>query len=173
MSSISTNQTFTVKPNFISKNDADKVIYPDSDGEPMGETDLHARLILSLLGQLDNYLQNFEDDYVMGDVLFYYVEGDPKKYIVPDLMVIRGIGKKTRGVYKLWEEKGIPEVVFEISSKGTWSEDLQKKFFLYENLGVKEYYIFDPQYKYLELNLKELVPEKVISTFLLEYIPDE
>ncbi len=150
MSSVSTNRIFTSKsPIIYKKFGDDEVFYPTSDGKPMGETDVHIRLIMSLIMQMDMFLKNFEDDYVMGDVLFYYVEGNPRKFIVPDVMVLRGVGKYTRRTYKLWEEKSVPEVVFEISSRGTWREDLQKKYNLYQELGVKEYYIFDPEYDYL------------------------
>ncbi len=46
-------------------------------------------------------------------------------------------------------EKCFPQVVFEISSRGTWGEDLNKKWLLFQQFGVKEYYIFDPEYDYL------------------------
>ncbi|MGI8670624.1 MAG: Uma2 family endonuclease, partial [Aridibacter sp.] len=52
--------------------------------------------------------------------------------------------------YKLWEEERVPQVVFEISSTSNWRDDLSKKYSLYEKLGVKEYYIFDPEYKALD-----------------------
>ena len=81
--------------------------------------------------------------------MFYYVEGNPKKVVSPDVMVVRGVGKEKRRVYKLWEEERVPEVVIEISSRKTWGDDLQKKWRLYEQLGVAEYYIFDPEYDYL------------------------
>ncbi len=64
-------------------------------------------------------------------------------------MVVKGVGKYPRRSFKLWEEKQFPQVIFEISSRGTWGEDLNKKWFLYQQFGVKEYYIFDPEYDYL------------------------
>lgn len=150
MSSVSTNQTnISTTPIIPKEIGKEEVYYPSSDGKPMGETDIHIRLILTLIMQLDLFLEDCENDYVMGDVLFYYVEGNPKKVIVPDVMVLRGVGKYKRRTYKLWEEKAVPEVIFEISSRSTWREDLEKKYNIYEKLGVKEYYIFDPDYNYL------------------------
>jgi hypothetical protein len=36
-----------------------------------------------------------------------------------------------------------------LSSRETWREDLYEKWRLYEELGVSEYIIFDPEYDYL------------------------
>jgi hypothetical protein len=57
------------------------------------------------------------------------------------------VGKHERRTYKLWEERHAPNVVIEISSRGTKKEDLNWKKQLYAWLGVREYFIFDPQYK--------------------------
>ncbi len=64
-------------------------------------------------------------------------------------MICFGVSPETRRIYKLWEENQFPQVVFEISSRSTWGDDLNKKWFLYQKFGVKEYYIFDPEYDYL------------------------
>ena len=124
------------------------VYYPESDGEPMGETDWHIRLILEFFSILETHFHQQSDVKVFADIMFYYEEGNPRKCISPDVMVVKGVGKHLRRVFKLWEENA-PDVVFEISSRRTWRDDLQKKYTLYENMGVKEYYIFDPEYKYL------------------------
>lgn len=124
------------------------IYYPETDGKPMGETDWHIHLILRLLSTLETHFHNSSDTKVIADMMFYYEEGNPRRCISPDVMVIKGVSKHLRRVFKLWEEK-VPEVVFEISSRETWRDDLQKKYTLYENLGVKEYYVFDPEYDYL------------------------
>jgi Uma2 family endonuclease len=126
----------------------EEIYYPESDGKPMGETDLHIILITELFKTLKTYFRDVPDVKVIADMMFYYVEDNPQKCISPDVMVVKGVGKHLRRVYKTWEEK-IPDVIFEISSRKAWREDIQKKYTLYQNLGVKEYYIFDPEYKYL------------------------
>ena len=91
--------------------------------------------------------QYFRDDphvYVAADLLLYYVEGDPKEFVVPDVFVVRGAPKGERRIYKLWEEGRAPDVVFEITSASTRREDLGTKRVLYADLGVKEYFVFDP-----------------------------
>jgi hypothetical protein len=70
--------------------------------------------------------------------------------VAPDVFVTRGIPKHKRRIYQLWVEGRPPDVIFEISSRGTWGKDLQKNWRLYARLGVREYFIFDPEYDYLE-----------------------
>jgi len=136
-------------PPLVSKNGGREIYYPESDGKPMAETDVHVTLIADLLKTLRTHFSQTEDVKVLADILFYYEEGNPRKSVAPDVMVVSGVGKHSRRTFKLWEERP-PDVVFEISSRGTWKEDLQKKFFLYQDFGVKEYYIFDPEYDYLK-----------------------
>jgi Uma2 family endonuclease len=139
-------QTLNVLPR---KQVGEKVVYyPESDGQPMAETDFHITAIMYLFQSLRTFFLQANDTKVFADIMFYYEEGNPYKSISPDVMVVKGVGKHPRRVFKLWEEN-VPEVVFEISSRKTWRDDLQKKFFLYQQFGVKEYYIFDPEYDYL------------------------
>lgn len=46
---------------------------------------------------------------------------------------------------------GAPDLVIEILSPSTASKDLKEKFFLYEMVGVKEYWIVDPSNKTLSV----------------------
>lgn len=128
-------------------------IYPERDGKPMAETDIHRRLLSDLVFTLDNYFRDQPDVYVSGNLLIYYVEGNPKKRVAPDVFVARGVPKGQRRIYKLWEEGVMPQFVIELTSRQTWREDLQEKWRLYEQLGVQEYFIFDPEYDYLEESL--------------------
>ncbi len=130
------------------KNGGKEIYYPESDGKPMGETAYHVKLLTNLYQILETFFLNKKDICVIADMMFYYEEGNMRKSIAPDVMVVKGVHKNPRRVFKLWEEK-VPDVVFEISSRGTWRDDLQKKYFLYQEFGVKEYYIFDPEYDYL------------------------
>jgi Uma2 family endonuclease len=126
------------------------VEYPETDGRPMAETDAHRRLMTDLIFILENFFQDQPDVYVSGNLLLYYVEGDPKKRVAPDVFVVRGVGKGPRRIYKLWAEGRAPEAVIELSSRQTWRDDLQVKWQLYAQLGVPEYFIFEPEYDYLD-----------------------
>ena len=130
------------------KNGRKEIYYPESDGKPMGETAYHVKLLTNLYQILETFFLDKKDICVIADMMFYYEKGNTRKSIAPDVMVVKGVHKNPRRVFKLWEE-AVPAVVFEISSRGTWREDLQKKYLLYQDFGVKEYYIFDPEYDYL------------------------
>ena len=139
------------------KNGKKEIFYPERDGKPMGETDYHIKTIMLLHQTLELFFREASDVRVFSDIMFYYEEGNPKKVIAPDVMVVRGVGKHLRRTFRLWQEK-IPEIVFEISSSGTFKEDFEKKFLLYESFGVKEYYIFDPEHNYRKGKSRNEIP---------------
>lgn len=134
----------------------------------MAETDTHACLIMDLRIELENFFRDDPEVYVSGNLLLYYIESNPQQSVAPDVFVVRGVGKGARRVYKLWEEGCAPHIVFEISSRHTWRDDWHKKWRLYEQIGVKEYFIFDPEYDYLpepligwRLEAGQLVPIEI------------
>jgi Uma2 family endonuclease len=126
-----------------------EVEYPESDGKPLGETDLHIDWILRLRSLL-KYRYRDQRVYVASDLLLYYVEGDPKKFVVPDGFVVKDCDPGRRRTFKTWEEGKSPDVVFEITSLASKREDQVLKPKTYARLGVKEYFIFDPTSDYLE-----------------------
>jgi Uma2 family endonuclease len=120
--------------------------YPSGDGQPMAETWLHVRAIMWLHQALEDFFHDQPDTFVASDLFWYWEEGNPDKKLAPDVMVIPGVGVRPRRSFFSWEEKGaIPAVVFEMASRGTVDEDLTTKFFQYEDLGVREYFVFDPE----------------------------
>ncbi len=131
------------------------IIYPESDGEPMAETDIHRDLMLDIIEMLKNYFRTRPDAYVSGNLLLYYEKGNPKKSIAPDVFVVLGIEKKRRRTYFLWEEGKGPDFVLELVSKNTYRKDLGEKKDLYASvLSVKEYYLYDPDGQYLQPSLQ-------------------
>lgn len=148
----------TVTPERITSHAAPTVAtpihYPESDGKPVGETDFHIAAIFYLRGALRAFYRHMTDHYVAADMLFYYEEGEPTIYKVPDVFVVKGISKEDRRVYKLWEEKAPPCVIFEITSRSTRWEDTGEKKGLYAELGVREYFLFDPLGEYLKPRLQ-------------------
>ncbi len=129
------------KPKFTKE-----IYYPESDGKPMAETEFHINVIVDLKFALRNYYRKQKDVYVSGCIMMYYVEGDPAKSISPDVFVVKGVSKEKRRTYKIWDEGQAPDVVIEITSRKTKKEDFTTKMELYAQLGVKEYYIFNPEY---------------------------
>jgi Uma2 family endonuclease len=126
------------------------VHYPESDGKPMGETEIHIREIMYLFQALDEHLRNTPDVYVGADMLLYYVEGNPRQVVVPDVFVTLGVPRGQRRIYKLWEEGAPPTLIVEVTSDSTRSEDLSRKKELYQRLGVREYVLYDPLKDYLD-----------------------
>ncbi len=124
-----------------------RIEYPESDGKPMAETDKHIQMIIDLRLSLREFFRAEAQVYVGSNLLLYYVEGDKNKSVAPDVFYVRGVPKHERRTYQLWEEGQVPQVVFEISSRSTKKEDLGVKKDLYASLGVREYFIFDPEYK--------------------------
>lgn len=99
---------------------------------------------------LDEHLRDVPDVYVGGDLLVYYVAGDPKRVVVPDVFVARGVPRGERRIYKIWEEGQPPSLVVEVTSPSSRKEDLVHKKDLYERLGVEEYVLHDPLWEYLK-----------------------
>ncbi|WP_247215387.1 Uma2 family endonuclease [Synechococcus sp. C9] len=132
--------------------EAKAVIYPDSDGEPLAETQTHVWVILSLLSMLSRYLG--ERAVVFADQFFYYIEGNPRARVAPDVMVVFGIEPGMRRSYKLWEEGQAPGMIMEVTSEGTREMDWGFKKRLYEQIGVREYWLFDPLGEWIEGQLQ-------------------
>lgn len=132
--------------------DRGEIEYPSSDGQPMGETEIHVLAILMFFQTLRDALP--DSYYVAADMFWYWKEGHPESCVAPDVMVIKDVGRSRRRSFFTWREGGaIPCVVFEMASAGTWREDLGEKHRLYERLGVREYFVFDPEGEYLRPRL--------------------
>ncbi|MBV9124458.1 MAG: Uma2 family endonuclease [Planctomycetes bacterium] len=120
-------------------------LYPDSDGQPLGETGFHVRVLYILYTALRFFYRHRNDVYVAADMFFYYEKDNPAANKSPDLMVIKGVaGNHERRSFRVWEENVVPTVIFEITSASTWREDTEIKKATYERLGVAEYFLFDP-----------------------------
>ncbi|MCW5851551.1 MAG: Uma2 family endonuclease [Anaerolineae bacterium] len=123
--------------------------YPDSDGKPMGETDVHVQELANLLQTLQIRYRDAQDVHVAGNSFIYYEEGNRRARFSPDVYVVFGVPKRLRRIYKLWEEGQPPSAVFEFTSRSTMLEDRGNKKALCENLGVHEYFLCDPLAEYL------------------------
>jgi Uma2 family endonuclease len=128
---------------------APPIYYPESDGKPMGETDVHIDALIYLREALRDYFRDDPQVYVAGNMLLYYEEGNPAACVAPDVFVVHGVAKGQRRTYCLWDEGQPPSVVFEITSRETRLEDLGTKRAVYAMLGVREYFLYDPLGEYL------------------------
>jgi Uma2 family endonuclease len=122
------------------------LVYPDRDGNPMSDNTLQFRWIQVLFSGIVALYRLAADVFVAGDLLWYPVEGEPKVRTAPDVLVAFGRPKGDRGSYRQWEEDGIaPQVVFEVLSPGNTVTEMIDKFDFYDQYGVEEYYIYDPE----------------------------
>jgi Uma2 family endonuclease len=127
------------------------VVYPESDGKPMAENTEQFKWIVTIEGGLDALFRDNPDVFVAGDLLWYPIEGDPNTCTAPDAMVVFGRPKGFRGSYQQWVEGNIPpQVVFEVLSPSNRHADHIRKFNFYQDHGVEEYYVYDPDRGTLE-----------------------
>jgi Uma2 family endonuclease len=131
-----------------------QIHYPESDGKPMGETDVHIDALIYLREALRDHFRDNPLMYVAGNMLLYYEEGNPTACVAPDVFVVHGVAKGERRTYRLWDEGRPPAVVFEITSRGSRLEDLGTKRAIYAMLGVQEYFLYDPLGEYLRPSLQ-------------------
>ena len=125
-----------------------EIEYPESDGKPVGETDIHIDWIFRLRDIL-RYRYVGQRVYVGSDMLVYYEEGRPSKFFVPDEFVVLDCEQRDRRTFKIWEEGRIPNVIFEVTSLSTKKEDLVFKPKTYSEVGIREYFLYDPTAEYL------------------------
>jgi Uma2 family endonuclease len=136
-----------------------EIEYPESDGMPMGETDLHRDWMVRILDILRLRYRG-QHVYVASDLLLYYQEGDPTKFVVPDGFVVLECDPSRRSTFKIWEEGNkVPNVVFEVTSRSTRREDEVFKPRVYARLGVPEYFLYDPTSDYLNPPLQGIRTE--------------
>lgn len=127
--------------------------YPDSDGRPLGETPLHIDNLTYLVHMLRIRYERDPQVYIAGNMFVYYVPGNRLRHVSPDVFVVLGIPKSTtpeRRRYLVWEEGKPPDIVFEMTSESTREEDIDDKMVIYRNLGVREYFLYDPYEEYLD-----------------------
>ena len=119
----------------------DDVFYPCSDGKPMAENMWQARAILNAVGDLE---ATHPRALVAADILMYPEEGNNKNPIAPDVLVGLGLGTHNRSSYFVWKEGKPPDWVLEVASPSTQADDLGVKRCRYAEIGVPEYWMFDP-----------------------------
>jgi Uma2 family endonuclease len=126
-------------------------IYPETDGQPMAENTTQYRWIVTIKGGLDIQYRDEANVFIAGDLFWYPLEGQPAIRVAPDVMVALGRPRGDRSSYLQWLEDNVPpQVVFEILSPGNRAREMADKFAFYQQYGVEEYYLYDPDERRLE-----------------------
>ena len=110
----------------------------------MAESDSQRKPMTYAIEALDAHFRDRSDVYVSGNLLLYHEEGNNKVRVAPDTFVVFRAAKHDRSSYLLWREGKAPDFVLEIASESTWRLDLGKKRDTYADLGVSEYWLYDP-----------------------------
>ncbi len=154
----------TYRPRYAPTTDTD-IYYPESDGKPMAETERHRDCLISSIQTLSLHYIDDKDTCVSGNMMMYYEEGNPQKSISPDVFVAFGVGKKERRIYQIWNEGKPPDFVLEFSSPNTYRKDQNEKKHLYAEIGILEYFLYDPE--------RRLLPIPILGFRLVdgEYLP--
>jgi len=121
---------------------------PYDDGEPL-ETNWH-RLQINLLGDmLHQHWPERTDFFAGGNMFVYYSleQARTRDYKGPDFFVVLGVdGTRPRQSWIVWQEEGrYPDVIVELLSSTTISQDLEPKKDLYERaFKTSEYFCVNP-----------------------------
>lgn len=131
-----------------------EIDYPSTEGLPLAESSLHIRVILDILARLLFHYRKQKKVFIGVNQYLYYREGDPKARRAPDIMIVKGLAPiKNRTSYFMWRYKIIPSCIIEVTSPGTAQEDFGPKKLLYQQLGIREYLIYDLLKEYLTPSL--------------------
>ncbi len=138
----------TKHPPYDLEKDDLSIEYPDSDGEPMAENDYQLTAMMDVIPTLREWFGDREDVYAGGDMLIYYKMNDNETRVAPDVFVVFGTTKEKRNSWIVWREGKAPDIVMELASGSTWRRDMREKRDIYAEMGVIEYWRFDPTSNY-------------------------
>lgn len=128
----------------------EEIFYPETEIHLQGETSFHSKTVIYLWQTLNYFFQPRKDVLVAANLLIYPDRENQYDFYAPDVMICFGAGNYERQVYKVWRERIFPQIIIEVASDLSWQEDIKTKRREYENSGVQEYYVFDPEYQYLQ-----------------------
>lgn len=117
--------------------------YPYSDSLPV-ESQNHERARAHLAAVVRARFSGRADVFAASDLGFYFERGNRKALVVPDAFVVFGVDAHPDLSYKLWEHGRVPDFVMEVLSRRTWRKDVHDKPGLYADLGVREFWLYDP-----------------------------
>ena len=129
----------------------DIVEYPCSDGQPMAETETHGACMMYVTSALRWWFEKLgrTNVHVGSNSFLYYERGNPRAVVAPDVYVVVGAPAYLRDTYLLWNEPKGPDFVLEVTSASTRRTDERRKRDVYAELGVSEYFLYDPRAEYL------------------------
>lgn len=122
----------------------DLTFYPDHDN--MGESTLQRLMTELLRPLLARFLAGQGRPLFVGANQFiYYIKGNPKAVVAPDVYVMPGVDPDTAPrCWKTWETGVVPSFALEIMSENDDLKDVAHAPQRHDELGTKELIVFDP-----------------------------
>ena len=126
--------------------DGERLGYLD-DPPPLPESMLQNPIIIYLYSTIDAFFHGRADVFVDTNTFIYYDRSNRNRRVAPDLYVALGVESdaiRRRNGYLVWEVGKPPDFVIEVASSSTAQNDLTSKRELYTQIGIGEYWRFDP-----------------------------
>ncbi len=147
-----TDDEILARPRMYDPNEPEDESLPEiTDDEILAEGNLSdstpQNRLMRYLQEVLAYLYRAEGWFISADLAIIHGK---RRYLSPDVAVFKGVvvPEAEQDVQKSYRlnppDRPAPGVVFEISSDATWDEDLDKKPVRYGQIGVKEYFAYDP-----------------------------
>ena len=135
-------------PPFYGKEDRRylRAMYPDNI-DPLPDAFMQKPHFIYVNDAIAAWFADRDDVVVGGDNFVYVRDGDSGAHFAPDCFVAIGVNKDEvieDGSYFVWRAGKMVDFVMEIASPSTADKDLRAKYFMYEALGIPEYWMFDP-----------------------------
>ncbi len=118
------------------------VEYPE--GQWVAQSLWHGDAVRQATAALDHHFRERQDTLVAMEVRVYYVRGNDKVWLQPDVQVVFGVKRGNRSSFKVWEEGKAPDFVLEVASPSTAETDAEHKALEYASIGVREFWRLDP-----------------------------
>ena len=121
------------------------IIYPQPDGIVMPESEPENHAIESAWTALSLHYRNDPTVYVGNRKTLYLFENDNRQYRVPNILIAVDVDDpKPRTRWMPWCEGKAPDFILEVATPGTADMDKGIKRNQYQEIGVREYWRFDP-----------------------------
>lgn len=121
------------------------VYYPIEDEEPLAESEHQLIPLTYAYSALTAWFASNPIIWVGADMFLYYEESVPQSVVAPDVFVVTQTHKRhRRHIFQTWVEGRVPELVLEVMSPSSVHRDTVEKYELYQRLGVREYWLYDP-----------------------------
>ncbi|MCS7222286.1 MAG: Uma2 family endonuclease [Anaerolineae bacterium] len=112
-------------------------------------TPLHQRIVF----RLARLLEHFVSEHQLGEIMIAPLDVvlSPRRVVQPDIIYI------SNAKHHIIQDciRGVPDLIVEVVSPGTWRRDHVDKKTLYEQFGVLEYWIVDPEARMIEVFVLE------------------